>query len=237
MTLGEPIPGHDTIPSLLTLFVLDTTVQIPWYAFPDPSFIVCPNSKMQCFSNKAKVVKSSKPAADRHRRRLLLVEALSIPQNVAMVSCTQCVNNKVTCYYNREQSVKCAECLKYHREGDGTFSLEEFRKVGEQRDRLESKALESQRELVRLEEQVALVQQQAAKARAKDLALKEQIADLKDRSSRMLRREMEALGVMESLDSEQVVALGEPVFSGPDLEVDWEAILQTVSDIPEGSLG
>ena len=51
------------------------------------SFIVCPNSKMQCFRvEKPIVVKSSKPVPDR-RRRLVVAEAISIPENAALVSC------------------------------------------------------------------------------------------------------------------------------------------------------
>ena len=52
------------------------------------SFIVCPNSKMQCFRvEKPIVVKSSKRVPDRRRRRLVVAEAISIPENAAMVSC------------------------------------------------------------------------------------------------------------------------------------------------------
>ena len=221
-------PDRNTFPSL-GCCVLASTYLSPWvpllFVLPSP---IPDHTKMQAFRiSKQKVVKSSKPAPDRNRRRLLLAEAIAVPSNEAMVSCTQCVSNNVVCYYNREQSVKCAECLKHCRECDGTFSLEEFRKVGEQRDQLESKALVSQRELVRLRELVA-------KAEAADLALREQMSELKDKSSRMLRREMQALGVMETLDNEQVVALGDPAFSASAVDsIDWEALLQSDDMFPE----
>ncbi len=62
-----------------------------------------------------------------------------------------------------------------------------------------------------------------------DSNLQHSIADLDERSSRMLKREMQALGVMDPLDSEREVALAEPEFTWAGLPViesiDWDAVL------------
>ena len=48
-----------------------------------------------------------------------------------MVACSEYMNHNVVCYYNWEQSVKCAAYLRHQRECDGTFSLKKFRRVRE----------------------------------------------------------------------------------------------------------
>jgi hypothetical protein len=67
-----------------------------------------------------------------------------------MVACSACVNSGTVYYYNREQSVKCTAYLRHQRACDGTFALEEFRKVGEQKKQLVAKSRAKRREMARL---------------------------------------------------------------------------------------
>ena len=178
---------------------------------------------MQSFRiEKPRPRKSSKPARSWSERRNEIAESISVEENIAMVACTPCVTNNIPCYYDREQSVKCAECLRRQRDCDGTFSLEEFRKVGEQRKQLKAKSLEKRREIARLRKTLAELEEE-------DVAVHDDLAKLDDISSRMLQREMQALGVMNSVGSEQEVALADPdfVWEGvPVVEsVDWERLM------------
>ena len=67
-----------------------------------------------------------------------------------MVACSECVNHNVVYYYDWEQSVKCAACLRHQKECDGTFSLKKFRRVEEQKRALRSKACNKQHQVARL---------------------------------------------------------------------------------------
>ena len=97
---------------------------------------------MQSFrAEKSKSRKFLKPPKKWTARQYEIVEALeSDRDNIAMVACSECVNHNMVCYYDWEQSVKCAAYLRHQRECDGTFSLKEFRRVGEQKRALRSKA-------------------------------------------------------------------------------------------------
>jgi hypothetical protein len=174
---------------------------------------------------KTKSRRSSKPAESWAERIERLAQSISISDNIAMVSCTACVKAGVTCYYDRERSVKCAECLRHQRGCDGTFALEEFRKVGEQKKLIEAQAREKRRAIAKLRKALADLE-------AEDVDLQDDLARLNDVSSRMLRREMTALGVMDSLDTEQEVALGDPGFDwvAQDLvveQIDWDVVLSS----------
>jgi hypothetical protein len=179
---------------------------------------------------KSRPRKSSKPVKTWNDRRNEVADSISVEENVAMVACTECVNHGVVCYYDREQSVKCAACLRHQRSCDGTFSLEEFRKVGEQKKQLLLKSRAKRREVARL-------RQVLAKAELEEADLNDGVAKLEEISSRMLKREMQALGVMEPLDTEQEVALGDPNFAWSELpvtdSVDWSAILGEPGGTPE----
>ena len=172
-------------------------------------------------AEKPKSRKSSKPPKKWTARRYEIAEALeSDRDNVAMVACSECVNHNVVYYYDREQSVKCAACLRHQRECDGTFSLKEFRRVGEQKWALRSKARDKQRRVARLrrtliEARKAMLKAESelASAEESDLQLQDSLAKLEEKSNNMLKREMQALGVLNSVDSEQEVALAEPNFA------------------------
>jgi hypothetical protein len=155
---------------------------------------------------KNKPRKSSKPLKNKSDQRTELSDAIESDEgNKAMVACTKCVENNAVCYYDREQSMSCAECIRHQRTCDGTFALEEFRKVGEEKKRLQAQYREERRKVVALRK--ALVE-----AESREVDLQDSIAEVEEISSRMLRREMQVLGVMGSLDSEKEVALAEPEF-------------------------
>lgn len=167
---------------------------------------------------KLKPRKSSKPAKSWSERRIEIAAALeSDRDNVAMVACSECVNNNVVCYYDREQSVKCAACLRHQRNCDGTFSLEEFRKVGVQKKELEARSLLVGQELhakrqALLQARRALLEAEScfALTEEEDLKIREELARVKDKSNNMLRREMKALGVLDRLPESQEIALADP---------------------------
>jgi hypothetical protein len=160
--------------------------------------------------------------------------------NEAMVACSECVNHNVTCYYDREQSVKCAECLRSRRKCDGTFAMEEFRKVGEQKKALEAQSIEKGRKLQELRRKLldarrALLEVEScfALAEDEDLRIRDELRLVKERSDNMLKREMQALGVFDELPVDKEIALAEPVLawggSPVSGSVDWEAVWNTGS--------
>lgn len=187
---------------------------------------------MQTFRiQKPKPRKSSKPVRSWNDRRNEIADSIeSDPDNAAMVACTECVNHNVVCYYDREQSVKCAACLRHQRNCDGTFSMEEFRKVGEQKKRLREKSRQKRKDIRRTRERRVLahgafLEAQLALARADADLLAEEAADekfnddlaaLEDASDRMLKREMQALGVFAEISADRgvdhEVALASPDF-------------------------
>lgn len=150
--------------------------------------------------------RTSRPSRRSERDRLdSIADAISgDSKNLAMVACTNCVNAKSLCYYDRERSKKCAECLRHQRECDGTFSLEEFRKVGEQKKEAEAVVLEKERTIARMRRALVEAEEEGLKA-------KEWLAHLSDVSSRMIQREMMALGVFEEIPPDRSIALGEPL--------------------------
>ncbi|KAL9117784.1 MAG: hypothetical protein Q9187_005674 [Circinaria calcarea] len=183
-------------------------------------------------------------------RRADLACAISESKAEAMVACSQCARHGLTCYYDRSEPIKCAECLRSQRDCDGTFSLEEFRKVGEQKRLLKKQAQERHRETSRLRSlqatarkemqeaalRTAEAEERTAAAELEEAALAERIARLKEISRRMLQREMLALGVMNPLDNEQEVVLAEPdlVWTGelPVMEsIDWDVVLGSADGI------
>jgi hypothetical protein len=194
---------------------------------------------MQSFRiDKNKIRKSSKPAKTKSESRIELADAIeSFPDNKAMVSCTKCVENNAVCYYDRAQSMSCAECIRHQRTCDGTFALEEFRRVGEEKKRLQGQARDERRRIMRLRKVLAAAQAELADAEMKEVDLQDSIAAVEETSSRMLRREMQVLGVMGSLDNATEVALAEPefVWEGAQVSesVDWDDVWL---GLPSGAL-
>lgn len=173
--------------------------------------------------------KSSKPLKSKRERRDELADSISSnPENIAMVACTACVNEGVVCYYDREQSVKCAECLRHQRDCDGTFSLEEFRRVGEQKKELREKSRRKRKEIARLRRVLLDAQAALASAEEADNETQDSLAALERQSERMLQREMQALGVFNNIDSDSSVALAEPDFTFQGVvttdSIDWDGV-------------
>lgn len=180
-----------------------------------------------------KVPKIPKPLRPRNEAERLLevAAAIAVKENEAMVSCTECIKHNVTCYYDREQSVKCADCLKHQRTCDGTFSLEEFREIGEQKKKAEDE-LFAKRQLI-------------AEARRKLLELEDEgiqselwLRHLKDVSDRMIQREMAALGVLHNKPPSQQLALGDQSLNQHTLpsldQIDFSSVF--FSEDPQGIL-
>jgi len=201
---------------------------------------------MQAFRvQKVKSLKpqSSLPPKSQRTRFHELADSISSDENnKAMVACSECVNHNVTCYYDREQSVKCAECLRFRRKCDGTFAMEEFRKVGEQKRVLETQSLEKGRKLQELRRKLldarrALLEVEScfALAEEEDLKIRDELRLVREKSDKMLKREMQALGVFDELPADKEIALAEPVLSWgnsfPTETVDWNEVLNfNVSD-------
>jgi hypothetical protein len=83
-------------------------------------------------------------------------------------------------------------------------------------------------------------QEALAAAESGVLEDEEELAQLEEKSSRMLRREMQALGVMETLDSGQEVALADPdlSWSVPVAPGDWSLLLSPeTGGTPQSPLG
>lgn len=173
-------------------------------------------------AKKTVLRKSSTPRKSWKERRNEIADSLeSDIDNIAMVACSECVRNNTVCYYDREQSVSCAACLRHQRSCDGTFSLEEFRRVGDQKKEVRQKSRQKRKEIARLRRLLL-------EAEEEDVALQDSLAELEQKSEAMLRREMQALGVLEPFSDEQLVAWGSAEPSLPALstdQVDWDSIL------------
>lgn len=157
--------------------------------------------------------------ASSHHRRLQLAAALSTEENLTMPACSKCVENGDTCYYNARQSTKCAKCIEKQRKCDGTFSLEEYRKVGEQKKIITSQVRQKRREIAKL--RAALAQYES-----EEVDLETSLEHWEQISENMLKREMRALGVLNEQPVEQEVAFADGVedvwVEAPFVEqVDW----------------
>lgn len=148
----------------------------------------------------------TKPAIPRSRnstiRRLNLAAAIELSGNKAMVSCTECARHGVECFYDSERSTRCAECLRKNRNCDGSFSLEEFRKVVDQKKLVEAELLKKRRLIAETRRRLAELEEDGLKT-------EEWLLHLKEQSDRMLSREMRALGVLDSCSEDQSLALGD----------------------------
>lgn len=158
-----------------------------------------------------------------HDRRLQLAAALSVEENLIMPACSKCVEHGDVCYYDARQSTKCAKCIEKQRKCDGTFSLEEFRKVGEQKKAITSKVRQKRREIAKLRAALAAIESESVE-------LEDSLAHWEQVSDNMLRREMRAMGVLNEQPVEQEVAFADGVENlwadAPYVEqVDWSSIL------------
>ncbi|KAK5077744.1 hypothetical protein LTR70_009479 [Exophiala xenobiotica] len=126
--------------------------------------------------------KSSKPERPKNLRFVELAEAISLEKNVAIVACSGCINNDL------------------------------LRLVAEEKERVKKQRREKARKLAELREALVRAQQALAAMEMETFKLDETIAALEDRSSRMLRREMLALGVLDGLPADSQVAPAEPKF-------------------------
>jgi len=185
------------------------------------------------------------PKQSSTQRRLNLALAIELEQSVAMVACSNCANSGELCYFSKELSTKCSCCLKKNVDCDGSFSLEEFRKVFEQKKRLRLKSRAKRREINRLREKRVLaygalieaqqavlsLDQEISSFEESDEKFNEDLSKLEDKSRGMLRREMMALGVLEDQPEDEEVALADPNVWPEPSDVDWSSLLDSVGGI------
>lgn len=184
--------------------------------------------------------KSKKPEPPRPQKFANLAEAIKYWGNEAMVSCSECVKHGDECWYDRYQSVACAKCVNHQRKCDGTFSLEELRKVGElkraeqRKRRVRTKRVKDAKAKL-LAARQALMEANKALLEAESSVMKEEDAldkidseliRIEDFVGSALRREMLTLGVLESMPEDQQIALGDTDLSFMDSScpvagVDW----------------
>ena len=212
-------------------------------------------------------------------RHSILAEVIESLQQRAMVACGNCVAAGDVCWFSEEASSRCSACVKHQRKNcNGTFVLEEFRKVVEQKKvaqqqraakdkelRVQRSNLlraqrffsERQRQLADLQKELVVLQgelggeQEVLFKKQEEFALleeqrdllDEQVLELEDKSSKMLRREMQVLGVLDQLPASEPVVLANPDFDwegAPISEVvDWNNVFQgasveSLSDSPSG---
>ena len=158
-------------------------------------------------------------------RRLDLAAAIELSASIAMVACSHCARAGDTCYFAGERSKKCSCCLRKNIDCDGSFSLEEFRKVVEEKKVFQERSRRKRKEIVRLRRALAEVE-------SEDNNLQDSIARLDAVSSNMIRREMQALGVLDEQPVQGSGAFADP--GGPWGEVplndtiDWDNVFPSV---------
>ena len=86
---------------------------------------------MQSFRIRKSKPRTSKPKRNETARLHKVADSISTKENEAMISYIKYIQRGVMCYYDRAQSIKYTKYLRHRRGCDGTFSLEEFRKIGE----------------------------------------------------------------------------------------------------------
>jgi len=116
-----------------------------------------------------------------------------------------------------------------HRKCDGTFSLEELRKVGDQKKLEQKRRRQKLAEVAKLRKAMIDAQRALAEAEEEQHSIEETLAELDDRTERMLKREMQALGVLNSLPEQEEIALGDSSLSWLDHgfmveQVNWEDV-------------
>jgi cell division septum initiation protein DivIVA len=142
--------------------------------------------------------RAHKPRSNSTQRRLALATAVEVEENLAMVACTNCASSGDLCYYSSVRSVRCSACLRKNADCDGTFSLEEFRKIVDQKKKVQEASREKRKDIARRATLLAQAQAELASIQAEDVALQEELGRIEELSSQMIRREMEALGVSGS---------------------------------------
>ena len=139
-----------------------------------------------------------------------------------MVACTPCAEAGAVCYYDREQSISCARCIEKRGTGvrcDGTFSLGEFRKIGEQKKLIKRQRQEKERQIAKLRAELASLESES-------VDLGDTLLHLKEVSDNMIRREMQALGVLDNTPQESVAFdVNDITVDAPVLEsIDWDNV-------------
>jgi hypothetical protein len=144
-----------------------------------------------------------------------------------MVACSFCSNAGAICTVGRDSS-RCSRCVEKNLRCDGTFSVEEFDKISEQRRRLQVTVNESKRRSAELMAQLAA---ELTRQSTSSLRLRAQLKALSSRQDSMLRREVQALEELDALESAEAAVSG--------VEPSWEdpAMLALMRDFVDTSGG
>lgn len=95
-----------------------------------------------------------------------------------MVACSERVARGSECYYNRRQSVRCHECAgNRNRKCDGSFALEEFRKVRELKKSEQQKGRKTTLELSKLRKALIASRKALVEAQRALAAAEQRVAD------------------------------------------------------------
>lgn len=84
-----------------------------------------------------------------------LANALSVPSNKTIVKCSHYIEHKVDYYYDSKRLNSYAECIQKQRSCDGTFSLLEFKRVGNLKRGIQKKSRDKRRKITLLRERLA----------------------------------------------------------------------------------
>ena len=162
------------------------------------------------------------PKRSSTNRRIDLASAIDLLVPPAMVACTNCARAGDVCYFSEERSKKCSCCLRKNIDCDGSFSLEEFRKVVDEKKVFQERSRRKRKEMARLRRALAEVE-------SEDNELQDSIARLEEISSNMVRREMRALGVLEELPEGSAGAFADPDQPWAEVPfnetIDWDLAL------------
>ncbi|KAK5175941.1 hypothetical protein LTR44_011501 [Exophiala sp. CCFEE 6388] len=172
------------------------------------------------------------PKRSSTQRRADLVSAIELSVPPAMVACSNCARSGDVCYFAEERSRRYSCCLRKNIDCDGSFSLEEFRKVVDEKKVFKEKSRRKRKETARLRRALVQAQDALCAAETEDTEFQESLSRLEEVSSRMLRREMLALGVLNEQPPNESGAFADPDLPWSEIPVndvvDWDAVFGVV---------
>lgn len=158
-----------------------------------------------------------RPITSTVRKKILCRQIELDPLNQAMVACSRCADKGLGCYFDKTRSSKCTNCTNSNVSCSGSFSVFELRSVSEEKKRIEAKAREKRKQMLKLRKAMmdarkALQEAEEAfsSVEIEEVALSDSVKVLDDKIDNMLKREMQALGVLAEMPEEAVVAAAEP---------------------------
>lgn len=151
-----------------------------------------------------------RPITSTVRKKILCRQIELNPLNHAMVACSRCASKGWECYFDKERSSKCTNCTRSNVECSGSFSIFELRSVSQEKKRVEAKVREKRKQMLKLRRALLEAQRALAEVEEEEVELSDSVKVLDDKIDNMLKREMQALGVLAEMPEEAVVAAAEP---------------------------